>query len=124
MIKTDKFDKTQPIITESIYAESAKPAPASPSGGKPPARTALLASLLLAGIALVAFPVNSPSPSGQIAGLKSATPAAREAPKSELTGSIEKKPRKVTHKLPRRTAQHPPEEAWAQRSLAADRYLP
>jgi hypothetical protein len=121
MIKTDKIEKTPPIITESIYAQSAKPAPAAQPGGKPPARTALLASLLLAGLALVAFPISGPSPSGQIAGLKSTTLAA--APKSEITGSIEKKPRKATRKFPRRQAWQPSEDALAQRPLVPDQRI-
>jgi hypothetical protein len=129
--------KASPIISESIYAEAAKPASAAPAtsvpviAAKPPAssRTALLASLLLAGLALVAFPLNKTSPTTQLAGPTAApqtvaapTLAAREPAKSEITGSVES-PRKAVRKRKwRRVHKRKPDAAaWYEQLFAPER---
>jgi len=99
--RMSKSDKTPHIISENIYAGAAKPDIAAPAiatlAKKPETRVALLSSLLLAALALFAFPVNSPSPVGPVATTAPATLAARNATKSEITGTISK-PRKVARK--------------------------
>jgi hypothetical protein len=116
-----------PTINETIYAERAAPGIVSPTSSAPaavkpqhPNRTALLAALLLAGLALVAFPIGGPTPTGQIAGLSAApTLAVREQPKSEITGTVTK-PREATRRRYRRSAEPKADDpaAWLKNLFA------